>query len=492
MPDAHSRAAAAAIFPKPLAAHGGAMFAILGRDLKLRHKLLASAGVLYLAAAVSCGARSELDAPARATAAASGSGGAGGGVPDCAVFNSSATLAPLDVFIMMDSSGSMALVTEGGIPKWLAVRNAFEAFFYEPESKGMGVALSFFPIIDDTVPELCSDDIACGLPNACKIVHVCLPAAGNSCTSNANCSVPGDSCQPLGFCANAPNPEQTYCQPAVGFDCPSGQGPCLDFGYCENHYTCDVGPYATPLLGMATIPTGAPNLLNVLDVHGSEGATPTLPALTGAISGAVNWSKANPDHKVIVVLATDGLPTICDPALESPDPHQGIVNLAQAAAGGLVEGIETFVIGVFSSEEQSAAQSNLNEIAVAGGSDQAYVIATDLSVTQKFLEALNEVRLTATSCEFGFEIDGGGEPVDYSQVWVRVTDTNTGEAHWVKRVSSEAACDPQSGGFYYDKPPGGPTPPGRITLCPASCELLGASVSRTIEIYTTCEDPTDG
>jgi hypothetical protein len=183
---------------------------------------------------------------------------------------------------------------------------------------------------------------------------------------------------------------------------------------------------------------------------------------------------------------------VCDPALDSPDPGQAIDNLAKVASDGVAAGIQTFVIGVFSFDEQAEAQQNLDAIALAGGSEHAYVITTSNTVTQQFLEALNQVRLTATSCEFAIELESNGEPVDYSQVWVRVTDNVTGAQVWVPRVASESACNASSGGFYYDVPPGGPTDPSRILLCPASCDLLGASVNRTIEIFTTCPDPAKG
>jgi hypothetical protein len=31
--------------------------------------------------------------------------------------------------------------------------------------------------------------------------------------------------------------------------------------------------------------------------------------------------------------------------------------------------------------------------------------------------------------------------------------------------------------------------PSRLILCPASCDVLGASTNRTVEIFTTCDDP---
>ena len=56
----------------------------------------------------------------------------------------------------------------------------------------------------------------------------------------------------------------------------------------------------------------------------------------------------------------------------------------------------------------------------------------------------------------------------------------------VGRVDSLDDCDMFSGGFFYDQPVPGPTPPSTVRLCPATCEVLGSSPDRTVEIFTTC------
>src|SRR4029079_1874740 len=61
------------------------------------------------------------------------SGGNGaGGAPDCAGQTSTAELVPLDIYIMLDKSGSMTEKTGAGAngpPKWDAVTQALNAFF---------------------------------------------------------------------------------------------------------------------------------------------------------------------------------------------------------------------------------------------------------------------------------------------------------------------------------------------------------------------------
>jgi len=430
-----------------------------------------------LLAAMSCGARSSLPAPER-----QGGGGAGGGPPDCVVFNSSAALAPLDLFVMLDASGSMQDVTTGGLQKWDAVSIAFDAFVHDSESNGIGMALSFFPIIDVSVPELCFDSDLCGVPDSCQLMNAC-PNAGTLCSTDEDCDAagfPDDPCVPLGLCLNAAT--EVYCM--QGQECAPGTGPCQQVGFCENRFTCESAPYGPPAFGVKMLPAAADEFVAVVDAKNPDGGTPTLPALEGVIDHAVDWSEANPTHNVIVVLATDGFPSVCDPDLDD-NPPQAILNIANAAAVGAAAGISTWVIGVFSQAAASEAQANLDSIADAGGTGEAFVITTSGMVTNEFLAALNEVRLTAKSCEF--ELTKPDEPIDYTEVWVKITP-KMGDPVWVSYVSSAAVCGDQ-GGFYYDEPLGAGVLPTKLILCPQTCAVLGASPNRTVEIFTTCPNP---
>lgn len=53
--------------------------------------------------------------------------------------------------------------------------------------------------------------------------------------------------------------------------------------------------------------------------------------------------------------------------------------------------------------------------------------------------------------------------------------------------ASMAACGPESRAFYYDVPPGGPTPPRRILLCPATCAVLAGQSAPSIELQVNCD-----
>ena len=435
-------------------------------------KLGATALLLVAAASIgpACGARTGLPIGDRAA---------------CTAFNAVADVAPLDVFLMVDSSGSMDFKTAEGISKWSAMRQALGEFLVDPASNGLGVGIAFFPILDPKVPQNCSTDVDCGVKGACEIINACLPTATDLCETDADCVAigqAGDSCLTLGRCENDLG---EHCVPALTPVCPGALGACLDEGICNNQSSCDVGAYATPVVDFQSLPLASTAILGAMDAREPVGATPTLPALDGAILAAMARTAAFPGHKAIVVLATDGLPTTCDPAIVKKELQSGLPALVAAAGAGLEGGVQTFLIGVLSPDEKAAAQQNLDTIAVAGGSKTALVISTSEIVSKRLVEALGEVRRSSEACDYAIPMSGGELP-DLTRATVRL-NLPGGKTTLAERRASASKCDASSGGYYFDKDPSGPTLPGRITLCPATCDLFGDAQDRPIEVLVVCE-----
>jgi hypothetical protein len=409
--------------------------------------------------------------------------------PTCTVFGATAELLPLDVFMLFDASGSMQENTPTGVTKWLAVRRAIARFVRDPDSRGIGVALSFYPLVQTDVPTLCDADATCGRGGPCLAASGCLEA-GVLCNTQMDCAVrgfPSDPCIPLGFCAAGGVEE--LCVPDGSFPCAPGRGPCRTLGICEGRDNCDPDAYSRPAVGPEVLPEAAATLLRTYDrferPRDDAGGTNTLPALTGVVDGAIRWSRENPTHKVVVVLATDGFPTSCDPDLRV-SLDLGVSNVADQAARGLAEAsIETFVIGVFGPDERAFAQRNLDRIADAGGTTTAFVVNTASGVTDEFRDALNRVRLDSTACDFALS-----EPIPITgdPVWARILRPS-GEEIWVPEVRGPEDCT-GGPGFYFPDPSDGFA--SRIALCPSSCAVLGASPDREIEVFTVCtDDPTE-
>ena len=109
-------------------------------------------------------------------------GGAGsvpppGGAMTCASETHEAKPVPVDLMLLVDTSGSMYELA-GGQTKWLLAQNALNMFVRDPRSAGLGIGLQFFPIGGDDRP--CGDDSDCATsldqmpnPGTCAPKSVC-------------------------------------------------------------------------------------------------------------------------------------------------------------------------------------------------------------------------------------------------------------------------------------------------------------------------------
>ena len=214
-----------------------------------------------------------------------------------------------------------------------------------------------------------------------------------------------------------------------------------------------------------------------------DGLTPTAGAVSGAIQHAQALARANPTHKVAVLLATDGLPSECTPA--DITGAGGIASLAAAALAG-TPSIATYVIGVFTPDEQAAAQMNLDALAAAGGTGSAFVINTSQNVSQSFVDALNSVRSSGLSCQYMLPAaTGDGGQLDYFSVNVQFTP-GTGSPVTVGNVKDRASCSPTRGGWYYDVDPSTGATPQTISICDASGEQMKADPVGRVDILLGC------
>ena len=205
---------------------------------------------------------------------------------------------------------------------------------------------------------------------------------------------------------------------------------------------------------MARLPGAAAALVSSLNQHLPEGLTPTSGALAGAVAHARALAAANPTHKVVVLLATDGLPSECEPT-----DIAGVAAIAATAQAGS-PAISTYVIGVFAPAEMASAQANLDTLAAAGGTGRAFIVSTNSqNVTQSFVAALNTVRTSSLACQYTVPaVPGDGGQVDYFSVNVQFT-SGAGQTVTVGNVKNRASCSATQGGWYYDADPAaGATP----------------------------------
>jgi hypothetical protein len=394
-----------------------------------------------------------------------------GGACECAATSAAAELLPIDLFVILDQSSSMNDPASNGKTRWVAIRDALENFVTSATA-GVGVGIQYFPqTTSPGTPEACTNDAQCGAKGPCAFRSACTKVSGNGypfCENDSTCADnAGGSCKPVGRCSES----GASCFPAVGLGCSGGQQ-CVPVGICDQKY-CDTNTYATPDVAITPLPAGAASITQSLSSHTPNGGTPTGPALAGATQYASAWAKTHPDHVVAVVMATDGLPSMCSP--------QGITEIAAIAANAKKADpkVLTFVIGVFDQANATVAQKNLDTIAAAGGGQPKATIITTGDVTAQFQAALDDVRKSVVGCDYQIPQPTTGT-LDYSLVNVILT-SSMGGPETLKGVNDLASCG-ADGGWSYDNP----AAPTKISLCPASCTKAQASVGNKVDISLGC------
>ncbi|MCC6521143.1 MAG: VWA domain-containing protein [Polyangiaceae bacterium] len=318
------------------------------------------------------------------TGGGAGHTGQGGG---CAGSSIQAQKIPLDMYVMLDQSGSMDSTVSGGGTAWAAVTGALGAFVQQPEAIGMGVGLQYFPL-----------------------------STGGSCPA---------------FCTADPD-----CGPC---------GPCF-FGIClgaGSNDSCNAADYATPEVPIQTLP--GPNdsvvsaILGSLQQHAPTTNTPTSAALEGAIDYAQAWGQQHADHVTIVVLATDGDPTECDTDLAH-------INAIAAAGAAGTPKILTFVIGVGTSLTAlngiAAAGGTGAAFLVDTGQNVNQQFLDALNVIQGQALGCN---YTIPQPQQG-ELDYGKVNVRYTPDPLNAP----GVFEDFLKVNGAAECPPSGGAWYYD------------------------------------------
>jgi hypothetical protein len=442
--------------------------------------------------ASSNGGTSSLNTNSGGSSALIGAGGIG---DSCAAQVSTAKLVPLDMYIMLDVSSSMLDLTATNVSKWDAVKSALETFLNDGASAGLGVGLQYFPISKPNAPTSCNSDAQCTGGTGPCFLKWCYQAAVQlgvvPCESTADCQldVPGTLMHDFGPCVTvaqcSKNADYICSMPgaACGNDPTLGTslGNCAAMppSLCEHTASCDIPTYATPAVPIAPLPGSAAAITMSINSTTPNGTTPTGPALSGAIQEATAWAKAHPDHRVVTLLATDGLPTECTPT----DINQVGAIAAQGVAA--TPSIDTFVIGVFGPDDVAqGAPGNLDTIAQDGGTTSAFIVDTTKDVTTQFLAALDAIRGGKLDCAFQIPQPDDGQTLVYTEVNVQVSSTGQPETR-LYYVGSVDKCDPKTGGWYYDTDPN-VTPPSKIITCPASCTAFQAATDASVEIALGC------
>jgi hypothetical protein len=308
-----------------------------------------------------------------------------GGIMACATQSAQGALAPLDVFLLLDTSASMDY-----LGKWTSVKQALRSFVKNPAAVGLGLGLQYFPL----------------------------------------------------------------------------------------RAQCNRDEYAVPAVPMQVLPLGITDIDDSLKLQQMSGGTPMVAAMEGTFKYLKQYAADNPLHKVVLILASDGTP---DDSCIAPSPQGRDNSLANAAltameayAGEPV--VSTFVIGV------GSETAVLDQIATAGGG-KAFFVDTTTDIQGAFLQALQDIRGNALSCQFPIP-DASGQALDYDRVNVLYTPSDTGMVTPLVYVQSVDQCASAPGnGWYYDDP----NNPTKVVLCKDACSVAASAANGKIDVVFGCK-----
>ena len=342
---------------------------------------------------------------------------------------------PLDMYVMMDQSGSMiSEIGVSGKSKWIAAVDAFTSFLNNTTQEGLSMGIQYFPLPVTPwgdMPACDPDAPDCGT-GVCITVDTG-PFCHAACTSNADCASDSE---------------------------------CRGDTFCSND-SCDGNAYAVPEVEIQELPGASGAIIASLNAHGPTTMTPTGPAIGGGIMHAKQWATNHPDHTTIVILTTDGMPTVCPSDQTEAQQVNTVKQIAQSGVNG-TPSIRTFVIGVTMAADFIAV-NNLNAMAASGGTTKAFIVNPNQDMTAQFAQALEAIRGAAMPCDFKIPSTGG--QLDYEAVNVVYTAPNGTDTATVYYVGDASQCDPVNGGWYYDTDPG-QVAPTKIILCPQSCAFV--------------------
>jgi hypothetical protein len=256
------------------------------------------------------------------------------------------------------------------------------------------------------------------------------------------------------FPAHVPEPEP---------DPDAGPGPGGPFPGRDT--VCTVEDYSVANVAATALPNPAFGTLLDMETPPEGFGTPTYPALAGAIAYAQAQSLTAPDHKFVIVMVTDGVPSEC--------MQQGnSINAAAAAAAEVAAEIPTYVIGVGDSLD------NLNAIAEGGGTDAAILVAIDdpAKTQADITSAINQIRGKEIACNISLPLPPVGETIDPFKVNVSFTPAN-GVA---QVLTYDQSCT--TGGWRYDDA----VNPKAIELCEATCGAVTADQAKELSIILGC------
>jgi hypothetical protein len=232
---------------------------------------------------------------------------------------------------------------------------------------------------------------------------------------------------------------------------------------------CSVADYEVPAVPLAIQKDAAGPIIAALDAQRMADETPMVPLLRGLTSYL--RSNAKPGRKPVLVLTTDGVPdTVCLEG-DMPNTLENAVKVAGDAKNGSPS-VPTFVIGV------GTELTALNQIAAAGGTNQATLVDVEKDVQTALLTALDNIRLQSIPCDY--DIPPGA--IDVTQT--NVTYTRGQQSRTLGFVGNEEGCTKAANGegWYFDDEKAAK----KVFLCKTFCDAIKSDAQGTLDLVFGC------
>lgn len=234
---------------------------------------------------------------------------------------------------------------------------------------------------------------------------------------------------------------------------------------------CNSSAYETPIVMPTALPDATTFAAAITSLEPpNEFGTPTYPGLSGTITYAETVLEEDPTRKVAIVMVTDGQPYSCG-------NYNNDIRHTASAAAAVADHIPTYVIGV---EDENNALSALNDIAVAGGTEQAFIVnvAEPEQTRTSLLDAINLIRGQAISCDL--EIPAAPPGKTFKDDEVDVQFTPDGGAAVKLAYGTDCTGD---AGWHYDNL----DDPKRILLCDSACSTVKADPKGKLDVVFMCD-----
>lgn len=233
----------------------------------------------------------------------------------------------------------------------------------------------------------------------------------------------------------------------------------------SNGPQCDAGKYdptVSPHVALGPLPSHASVLDYAMSTQEPDGFTPTQHALQGVVPFATQRRLEHPDHEVIIVVATDGIPAGCSDVTD-----ESIYAEAIAAAD---EGISLYAIAI-----DGADVAFVDGLAHAGGTELGIDVTADIS---QFQDAMDAIRDKNLGCSFTIP-DAAETELDKDKVNVTIDDA--GHLIELTKVKGPLQCGDGASWYYDDE-----DDPTSIRLCASTCDDYGTSEEAAISIVFGC------